>query len=137
MAPRELLLDTVFIQALLNKRDHLHSQARQLLPLVRKAAAVWVTEAVLVEVANALSSFNRRGAAQFVRQCYATSNIQVASVDSVLLNRSLDLYAGRLDKAWSLTDCISFTVMRDQELTHAATSDRHFVQAGFVPLMNE
>jgi predicted nucleic acid-binding protein len=36
---------------------------------------------------------------------------------------------------WGLTDCISFVVMRDQNLTDALTADRHFTQAGFVPLM--
>ncbi len=58
MTDERLLLDTVFIQALLNSRDHYYLQARALLPCVRNAAQVWVTE-VLIEVGNALSAFNR------------------------------------------------------------------------------
>jgi predicted nucleic acid-binding protein len=52
-------------------------------------------------------------------------------------DRSVDdrLFAKRPDKAWSLTDCISFVVMRDQDIAEALTGDRHFEQAGFVALL--
>ena len=42
-----------------------------------------------------------------------------------------DLYSSRLDKAWSLTDCISFAVMTERGLSDALTADHHFEQAGF------
>jgi hypothetical protein len=41
----------------------------------------------------------------------------------------------RRDKDWPLTDCISFVVMADEEITDALTGDRHFEQAGFVALL--
>jgi predicted nucleic acid-binding protein len=47
----------------------------------------------------------------------------------------LDLYASRFDKAWSLTDCISFVVMEQQGIREALTGDHHFEQAGFVALL--
>lgn len=70
-----LFLDTVFIQALLNRRDQYHDRAKAFLPRLRKAAEVWVTEAVLIEVGNALSAINRTAAIQFIEQCYHTNNI--------------------------------------------------------------
>ncbi len=51
-----------------------------------------------------------------------------------LYRRGLDLYAQRADKGWSLTDCISFVVMAEEGLREALTGDRHFAQAGYVPL---
>lgn len=53
----------------------------------------------------------------------------------MLWRRGLGLYAARPDKAWSLTDCISFVVMTDRGLTEALTGDHHFEQAGFRALL--
>lgn len=36
------------------------------------------------------------------------------------------------DKSYSFTDCTRFVVMRELGLREALTTDRHFVQAGFV-----
>jgi len=38
-------------------------------------------------------------------------------------------------KEWQLTDCISFIVMEDKEITDALTGDHHFEQAGFTALL--
>ena len=137
MSDERLFIDTVFIQALLNKRDQYHPQAGAFLPRVRDAAAVWVTEAVLVEVGNALGAINRLGTVQFIQQCYSTANLRVVAVDTPLLTRALQLYSERPDKTWGLTDCISFVVMWEQGLTDAITADVHFVQAGFRALLRE
>jgi len=54
---------------------------------------------------------------------------------SELIERGRKLYRDRLDKNWPLTDCISFVVMQDHQLTEALTADRHFQQAGFNALL--
>ena len=137
MKGERLLLDTVFVQALLNQHDQYHAQARALLSQVQTAAEVWTTEAILIEVGNALSAVNREAAVQFVQQCYRTANVHVVSVSTQLLARALELYQARPDKTWGLTDCISFVVMADQRISIAATADSHFVQAGYRALMLE
>lgn len=137
MSAERMLLDTAFVQALLNRRDQYHSRARALLPRVREAAEVWVTEAVLVEVGNAMSAFDRVAAARFISQCYQTPNMRVVSVDSSLLRRALQLYRARHDKLWGLTDCISFVVMEEHGLSAAVTTDAHFHQAGYWALLAE
>jgi predicted nucleic acid-binding protein len=102
MAAERFLLDTFFVQALLNERDSYHKQALDILPRVQAAAEVWVTEAVLVEVGNALSAFDRSLAAQFIRQCYHTANMRVMTVDTTPLLKALELYEARNDKTWGL-----------------------------------
>jgi predicted nucleic acid-binding protein len=136
MTGERLFLDTAFVQALLNRHDQHHDQARILLPRVRTAAEVWVTEAILIEIGNALSAFNREAAAAFIEQCYHTANVRVVGVDTLLLLRALQLYQSRPDKTWGLTDCISFVVMQDQGLTAAITTDQHFAQAGYQALLS-
>lgn len=43
----------------------------------------------------------------------------------------LDLYAHRLDKEYSLVDCISMSVMRDEGMYEVLASDHHLTQEGF------
>ena len=135
MTRDRLFLDTAFIQALLNVRDAYHPKAIELFPRVRNASEIWITEAILTEVGNACSAINRKGAVQFIQQCYQTDNIRVVSIDTQLFTQATHLYQSRLDKNWGLTDCISFIVMTQNNLQDAVTTDRHFVQAGFRALM--
>ncbi|MEC4983601.1 MAG: PIN domain-containing protein [Oscillatoria sp. PMC 1068.18] len=137
MSKDKLFLDTAFIQAVLNSRDQYHSSAKKLLPRVKDADEVWLTEAILMEVGNALSAFNRQKVVTFIHQCYQFQNTRVVNVTTELFEAGLNLYESRLDKEWGLVDCISFAVMQQQSLTNAVTSDRHFVQAGFRALLLE
>ena len=52
-----------------------------------------------------------------------------------LLDRALDLYHQHADKGWTLTDCVSFVIMRERNVTEALTGDKHFEQAGFTALL--
>jgi uncharacterized protein len=47
----------------------------------------------------------------------------------------LTLYDSRLDKEYSLTDCVSMEVMRSRGIREVLTHDRHFAQEGFSPLL--
>lgn len=62
-------------------------------------------------------------------------NTQVVPIDQALFDAGLALYGARLDKDWSLTDCISFVVMQREGITEALTGDHHFEQTGFVALL--
>ena len=112
-------------------RDDKHNRAKALLPKVRNAAEVWLTEAILVEVGNALSTFNRQGAARFVQQCYHTPNMRVVTVGSDLMTQGLNLYQSRPDKDWGLTDCISFVVIANNKLLEAVTTDATLFKQAF------
>lgn len=132
-----LFLDTAFVQASLNSRDRYHASAIRLLPIVQSATEVWTTEAVLVEVGNALSTFDRDAAVGFIEHCYQSPNLHVITVTTGLFRDALQLYATRTDKQWGLTDCISFVVMQEQKLVLALTADHHFIQAGYRALLLE
>jgi predicted nucleic acid-binding protein len=137
MKAKRFFLDTAYVLALLNPKDTYHKYAKKMLPSMHSAREVWLTEAVLIEIANALASSNRSAAVAFISSCYITPNVRVVSVDSKLLKRAMDLYENRGDKEWGLTDCISFIVMDDNDLTEAFTADDHFQQAGFRSLLLE
>jgi predicted nucleic acid-binding protein len=62
-------------------------------------------------------------------------NLQIIEADTSLLAEGWDIYSSRLDKEWSLTDCVSIAVMQKEEIEQAFTSDHHFEQAGFIKLL--
>jgi predicted nucleic acid-binding protein len=47
------------------------------------------------------------------------------------LARGPDLLRSRPDKRYSLTDCVSFALMRDRGISVALAFDRHLDQEGF------
>ncbi len=65
----------------------------------------------------------------------ADPRISIVPASSGLVAAGIELYLDRADKAWSLTDCISFEIMRQHGITEALTADRRFEQAGFTVLL--
>ena len=47
----------------------------------------------------------------------------------------LDRFRRRLDKGYSIQDCIAMNVMEAEGITEILTSDHHFEQEGFIVLM--
>jgi predicted nucleic acid-binding protein len=48
----------------------------------------------------------------------------------------LALYERRPDKQYSLADCISMNIMRQNQIQEVLTHDRHFSQEGFIRLLD-
>jgi uncharacterized protein len=97
---------------------------------------VLTTAWVLTEVADGLAATPDRHLLQKIlaNLDHEPRDIVVpASQD--LFDQGLRLYLARPDKGWSLTDCISFVVMGERNVTEALTADHHFEQAGFVALL--
>ncbi|MDD5616246.1 MAG: hypothetical protein PHH85_08605 [Candidatus Methanoperedens sp.] len=59
MKENRFFLDTAYVLALLNPKDTYHKYAKMMLPSMHSAREVWLTEAVLIEIANALASSGR------------------------------------------------------------------------------
>jgi hypothetical protein len=125
--------DTLFWVGLVSRRDQYHARAQAWGRAVRE---VVTTEAVLIETAGSLAKPAHRGPWLALLESVRTDpKHHVVPLTEELLDRGWEMYAARRDKAWSLTDCISFLVMADLGLTAALTADDHFRQAGFDPLL--
>jgi predicted nucleic acid-binding protein len=89
------------------------------------------TGAVLLEIGNAMSKDFRTEAAGVIKILTSSARVEVAEIDSTLIDKGLAVYEKYADKTWGLVDCISFVVMREAEMTEALIFDRDFEQAGF------
>jgi predicted nucleic acid-binding protein len=131
---KAVFADAFYFVALLNRADQHHSKAAAAARDLRNDLVT--TEWVLAEVADALAaSASRRLAASFIRDLSQDLKVKIIPATTDLFQRGLQLYEKRPDKLWSLTDCISFVTMQDENLAGALAGDEHFTQAGFKALL--
>lgn len=135
----KIFVDTAAFVGILVSRDENHRAAVKVMSDLRaKKARLFTTEAVLFELANALSSVEfRERAVSFIDTLRRLASFEIISTNAEIFEKALRLYRERPDKEWSLTDCASFVVMRERGITLAFTSDKHFEQAGFVRLLEK
>ena len=123
-------VDTFYYLALLNPRDQHHDEVLQFHASL--TGQTITTDAVLLETANALAATSLRvDVVELIQIERSSPDVTVVPWSPQLLDRGLAFYAARRDKAWSLTDCISFIIMGDEAVFEALTADTHFDQAGF------
>jgi hypothetical protein len=61
--------------------------------------------------------------------------MHIVHITEELEEEAWKLFKQYTDKDFSFTDCTSFVVMRQFNLTEAFTNDHHFVQMGFTVLL--
>lgn len=136
---RAVFADTGYWIALINPHDSLHGRAREISRGIFPARIV-TSEMVFAEFLNDLShrgGFVRKLAARLVDRARADRNVTVVSQSTRQFRDAFAMYTARADKAWSLTDCASFLVMKRYGIKEALAHDRHFEQAGFKALLRQ
>ncbi len=128
--------DTSYFLALLNASDEWHEQAVR---CCEESQGMLVTTFwVLAEVGDALcESRNRKVFVRLIDSLSAREDVLLLSAGEDDFHQGMNLFRNRLDKNWSLTDCISFAAMAELAIKEALTSDRHFIQAGFHVLLRD
>ena len=132
---KPVFADTFFFLAILNRADPTHERAVGLSRQIRSVRVT--TDWVITELADGLAKVEQRERfMDLYRHIQLSPAIRVVPASRALLEEGISLYSSRPDKDWSLTDCISFVVMRDEGIIHALTGDHHFEQAGFKALLH-
>ena len=131
---KAIFAGSFYFLALLRLEDSAH--ARALAASQDRTERLVTTAWVLTEVADALAvPAMREGFPRLLTTLRADPACTIVPPTQDLFDAGVELYVRRPDKAWSLTDCISFVVMREHGMNEALTGDHHFEQAGFVVLL--
>jgi predicted nucleic acid-binding protein len=133
----EIFLDTSFAIALSAITDQNHARAVELAEQIEAQNSDLVTtQAILLEIGNALSKQRYRTAAiQLLESLESDPNVEIVPLTNELYNAAFQLFRSRQDKEWGLVDCISCIVMQNRGITDVLTADEHFNQMGFRALL--
>ena len=133
MARTTLFVDTGYVIALVSPRDRYHGAAVEWAARIKRENMLLLTSrAVQLEFGAALARPPWRSVAvQLQEEMERDPEIEVAPLSEALFQTAFALFRSREDKGWSMTDCVSFTLMRERAIAAALSTDAHFVQAGF------
>jgi predicted nucleic acid-binding protein len=130
---KEVFLDTNYIIALENIAEQNHHRAvEHWLQFDKRYTMLVTTSFVFDEVVTFLNSRNQHNTAVRIGNTLLNSNsILFIHINEELFRKGWQYFQKHTDKTYSLTDCISFLVMKQREILSALTFDKHFQQAGF------
>jgi len=123
--------DTLYWGAILHPQDQYRRQAIRVRRELGDVQLV-TTDEVLTELLDGLAHRGpalREAAAQAIVRILEDRRVTVQPQSRESFLAGLRLYEKRLDKGYSLVDCVSMTTMR--RITEVLTSDSHFAQEGF------
>ncbi len=130
---KSVFLDTSYILALEIASDQNHPSALDYWQSIKADLPIFVTTSYVFN--EVVTFFNSRAhhdkALQVGHSLLASSHTKLIHVDEALFFAGWEVFQLNQDKNYSLTDCISFVVMRLQKITAALTFDSHFVQAKY------
>ncbi|MDZ7292626.1 MAG: PIN domain-containing protein [candidate division KSB1 bacterium] len=133
----KIFVDTSYFIALYNRKDEFHELA---LDWARRITAeritCHITIPILFELGDGFSRLNRRETGiDLIQNISRASNYVLHPFRQSTFASALTIYMKHHDKEWGLTDCYSFQIMTEHELTDVLTADPHFKQYGFTVLL--
>jgi len=126
-------VDTWYFVAFINKADGDFATARRLARRLTNAQ-FFTHDGVLSELLAYFAGFGeywRHEAAALVRDVLRSDQYSVTTMSRAAFEDALELYDRRLDKGYSLIDCVSMRTMTARGITHVLSNDHNFFQEGF------
>ncbi len=134
-----VFIDTSGWANLFVKTEPYHERAVKLIHDVQAARRRIVTSNYVIAELSALLMSPLRVAREprlnLLGLLRAAKWVDILHVDPALDAASWAYLFSRSDKDFSLVDCSSFAIMRQQGLSESLTADIHFEQAGFIRLL--
>ena len=128
-----LFLDTGYLIALEALDDQYHQIAiehwRTLLPTHPSFVTTSYIHDEVVTFFNSRSHHTK--AVEVGNHLLNSPSIDFIHVDESLFKEGWEYFQKHQDKAYSLTDCVSFVLMKQLQIHKALSFDQHFIQAGF------
>ncbi|MDN5850386.1 MAG: PIN domain-containing protein [Nitrococcus sp.] len=137
MASPEVFVDTSGLYALVEKNDAHHARARSTVEKLLHAGHKLVLTDYIVDETTTLANARggKRVAMRVLDLLEKSAGIRIEWIGSSRFEQTKTFFRKYADHGYSFTDCSSFVVMQELELTQALTTDKHFPEAGFEALL--
>ena len=133
----KIFADTSYWVALISPKDKHHEAAKSAQHTANNAILV-TSESVMLEVGACFSKSGpevRNKVTEVLEKILSDPNVEVVAQKRSDLNSAIKLYKRRLDKTYSLVDCMSMILMRRLKIDEVLTTDHHFEQEKYSILM--
>lgn len=132
-----VFVDTMGWFSLLNRRDAWHGRAREIMHQLSLAKTpLLTTDYVADETATLLKVRGANHAIDGFFELLDTSHaLTMTMIGAARFSAARDMFLRRTDHGYSFTDVTSFVVMSELGIREALTHDSHFIEAGFVRLL--
>jgi predicted nucleic acid-binding protein len=138
---RKIFVDTFYWVSLNNPQDDWYHKVMIMSESLNQSQTFLITtEEVLSEVLTFYSKSGvrlRQRTVSFIKNILTNNQIQVIEQNHQSFILGFELYQNRLDKGYSLTDCISMNIMKQLKIREILSHDQHFSQEGFIILFRD
>ena len=133
-----VFVDTAALIALISRDDAWHALAqKQFTSLNGQNRPFLTSSAVLYELLDGAAARGplRSAALSLIHSIRNSRQWPVIHVTTGHMRKGEMLYASRMDKVWSLTDCTNMEIAHEHGVEDVMTSDGDYQQAGFRALL--
>ena len=104
--------------------------------MARGRRPIVTTDYIIAETVNlAMARRGRLVAERVLDLIDKSAGIRIERIGADRFAATKAFFRKHSDHSYSFTDCTSFVVMRELEITDSLTTDHHFSEAGFRPLL--
>jgi predicted nucleic acid-binding protein len=133
---RNIFLDTSFLFAWLNQEDKFHDQAMNLIQSCKdKHVCFCLTDYIIDEILTlVLIKTSKKKAVEIAEEimesCHHDPSVRLIYIQEPLFAEAMKIFCEFKDKNWSFTDCTSYVVMKNYQISEGASFDKHFREFG-------
>lgn len=134
---REVLVDSSGLYALADHRDPSRAAAERCVAgLLKSGIGLVLTDYVIDEACTlAKARGGGYGALRLLEIIERSVAFRLVWIGEERFESAKSFFRKHADHGYSFTDCTSFVVMQELRIRDVLTTDRHFAEAGFRPLL--
>ena len=134
---REVLVDSSGLYPLADHRDPSRKRAVRIVRKLLKDRTCFILTDYILDESLTLAKARAGGhAAQRMLEIVEQSRaFEMAWIGPDRFEQAIGFLKKHSDQGYSFTDCTSFVLMKELGIRQALTTDRHFLIAGFEPLL--